>query len=196
MKMTNSSQLEADMKILLKTLLIGLGVITTSLNANAKPSDIYINKYVGFNVEGYSYQQPALPCDVDNKLVNLLAERGQKSDFAVEVVDTKEKINNGTIPVVLIDIEKLVLDEKHNYGVDTNYHLPKIQITAGLLQGSDIETAKHTCAIATSSSQLVMPTDKVEFDHPAQTNTTCMRVQRCLEDLSKDVFDWIKPQVK
>lgn len=184
------------MKTLIYTLLISLCALTTSTNANEKSPLVYINKHIGFNIEGYQYDQPALPCEVDKQLVELLEKRGNQSNLAMEVVESKEKVKNGTVPVVLVDIEQLVLSENHNYGTDTNYNLPKIQITAGLLQGSDVQTAKHTCVIATTSSPISLPTDKIVFDHPAATNEVCMRAQACIDDLSKDVIEWVKPQIK
>lgn len=182
------------MKKLLCITLICFCGITSSINAKESEPLVYINKDIGFNVEGYDYKQPALPCDVDKNLVNLLVKRSQKSHINMVAVEGKEKVQNGTVPVVLIDIEQLVLDESHNYGKSTNSNLPKIQITAGILNGKDIQTTKHTCAIATTSSNLLMTTDKVVYHRPV--GDICTEAKKCLEDLSKDVVEWLKPQVK
>lgn len=180
------------MKTLIYIALMSLCAFTTSAS-ETKPL-VYINKNVGFNVEGYDYKQPALPCDIDNNLVNLLIKKGNKSSLNMEAVESKEKVRNGTVPVVLIDIEQLVLGEEHNYGEATNSNLPKIQITAGLLKGKDLQTTKHTCAIATTQNELLMPTDKVTYNLPA--GSVCIAAQKCLEDISKDIVTWLKPQVK
>lgn len=182
------------MNKLLQITIISLCAFTTSISASETKPLVYVNKNVGFNIEGYDYKQPALPCDVDNKLVDLLVERGNKSNMNMEAVDSKDKVKNGSIPVVLIDIEQLVLGEDHVYGKSANSNLPKIQITAGLLKGKDMQTAKHTCAIATASNDLIKPTDKITYKLPA--GSVCIAVQKCLEDLSKDVVTWLKPQVK
>lgn len=182
------------MSKLIHITLISLCALTTNLNASETKPLVYVNKNVGFNIEGYGYKQPALPCELDNKLVNLLVEKGNRSNMNLEAVETIDKVKNGTIPVVLMDIDQLVLGEDHVYGKSANSNLPRIQITAGLLKGTDIQTAKHTCAIASTSDEAVLPTDKITYYIPA--GAVCEAVQKCLEDLSKDVITWIKPQVK
>lgn len=173
--------------------LISLCVFTTSIHANEKKPLIYINKNIGFNVDDYKYDQPAFPCKIDENLVDLLIDESNKSDIKMESVETADKIRNGTIPVVLIDIEKLVLGEEHKYGEKANSNLPKIQITAALLKGQDMQTAKHTCAIPIVNDSLML-TDVITYNRPAVAK--CDAVSKCLEDISKDVVEWVKPQVK
>jgi len=108
------------------------------------------------------------------------------------VVETKDKLENGTVPVVLIDILQLVLGKSHIYGEASNFNLPKIQINTGILKGNDLQTAKQTCLVAISSEH-EMPTSTVTFDNPGVT--ICGEAQKCLNDLSEDVVEWLKPQL-
>jgi hypothetical protein len=92
-----------------------------------------------------------------------------------------------------MDVEQLVLGgEEHTYGTETHSTLPKVQVTAAVIKGKDMVTAKHTCAIATlreftpSSSVLDLGT----------TTTVCAATRKCLKDLSKDIVDWVAPQLK
>lgn len=163
------------------------------LHASESKPVVYVNQNMGFNIEGYQYNQPALPCDVDKRLAELLVKKGEKANLDIQAINSKEKIENGSIPVVLIDFEQLTLTESHNYGNDANFNLPKIQITAGLLKNEDLQTAKHTCAIAFSSPSS-LKSDIVKFDNPGVS--ICTEAQKCLEDLSTDVVDWLKPQIK
>ena len=181
------------MKKLIQITLISIFAFTANVNANETKPLVYINKSIGFNVEGYKYQQPALPCDVDKYLVEFLEKRGNKSGLNMEIVEGKEKVRNGTIPVLLIDIEQLVLRQSKAYGESNNFNLPKVQITAGILKGDNIQTAKHTCAM-TSADKFTMPTDLILLNNPGIA--ICSEARKCLKDLSKDVIDWLKPQVE
>lgn len=180
------------MKKFIQITLISLCIIAPTTNSNELKPLVYINKSIGFNVEGYKYQQPALPCDVDIHLVELMRKRGNKSGLTMEVVEGKEKIKNGTIPVILIDIEQLSLRQSKTYGESNNFNLPKIQITAGILKGDEIQIAKHTCAM-TKEDKFTMPTDKILLNHP--NISICSEAQKCLKDLSKDVVFWVKSQL-
>lgn len=181
------------MKKLLSITLISLCAFSTNIFAKDKNPLIYVNKNIGFNVTDYKYNQPEFPCSIDINLVDSLITQSSKADITMESVETAEKIRNGKIPVVLIDIEKLVLGEEHKYGEKTNSHLPKIQITAALLKGNDLQTAKHTCAIAMFSDPL-MSTDVITYNRPPVAR--CEAVNKCLKDISKDVVEWLQPQVK
>ena len=180
------------MKKLLQITLIGLCALSSNLQADETKPLVYINKNIGFNVDDYKYDQPSFPCDIDKNLVELIISQGDKSDINMESVGTADKIKNGTIPVVLIDIEKLVLGEDHKYGETGISNLPKIQITAGILKGEDLQTAKHTCAIATLNNP-IFSTDIIT-DNRAPV-AKCEAVNKCLKDISKDVVEWLKPQV-
>jgi hypothetical protein len=184
--------MESLMKKLFNITLLSACALVATVNANEAKPTVYINKNIGFNVEGYKYQQPAYPCDVDNNLVDLLIKESARSGLNMESVDTKEKIDNGSIPVLLIDIEQLTLRENINYGESKNFNLPKIQITAGILKGKELQTTKQTC-VSARADNLTMPTDKIILNHA--NIQICAEAQRCLEDLSKDVVAWIKPLV-
>lgn len=181
------------MKKLIPITLICLCTFSSNIQANDTKPLVYINKNIGFNVDDYKYQQPSFPCDIDKNLVDLMISQSDKSDLKMQSVETADKIKNGTIPVVLIDIEKLVLGEEHKYGETSNSNLPKIQITAGILKGEVLQTAKHTCAIATLRDPVLF-TDVIVNDRPPVAK--CEAVNRCLKDISKDVVEWLKPQVK
>lgn len=182
------------MKKILQVTLIGLCTFTASVSAMDKSSSVYINKGIGFNIEGYNYEQPALPCDVDKKLVELVIAKGNKANLNIEAVETEEKIKNGIVPVVLIDIDELALSKDHNYGVGANHLLPKIKITAGVLKGEDLQTAKHTCVVARTEHNSTMQGDIVKYNN--MNVSMCSEVQKCLEGLSKDVVEWLEPQVR
>lgn len=180
------------MKTLLSTVMLSICTLTTTVNASEASPTVYVNQHVGFNVEGYKYDQPALPCDVDKNLVDLLVKNGNKANLSMQAVGTKEEIQNGTVPVVLVDIEQLALKHNKSYGKSNNFNLTKIGITAAVLKDGALTTAKHTCAL-TSEDNLTMPTDEILLNHA--NVEVCHEAQKCLEDLSKDVIDWAKPQI-
>lgn len=155
---------------------------------------VYVNQNVGFNVPGYKYKQSEFPCEIDKVLVGNLVERSQSSGVTLEPVGTADKILNGTIPVLAIDIEQLVLgDEKRQFGTKQKSNLPKIQVTVALIKGEEIVTAKHTCAIMTLN-EFTPSTNVLDLGSPG--TTVCSATRKCLRDLSKDVVDWMVPQVK
>lgn len=158
-------------------------------------ADIYLNKNLGFNVEGFNYAQDKLPCDIDTALVDKIIERAQAKGLAMEAVGTADKIQNGEIPVLAIDIEGLALGSKeYTFGMKTTSNLPAVRVTVGLLNAASpnsVNTAKHGCAIATlneltpSSSVLDMGT----------AHTICSATYKCLNDLSNDIVQWVLPQL-
>lgn len=179
--------------------LISIAFILTALGASPllayakdEQAQVYINQNIGFNVPGYKYEQNAFPCEIDKKLVAFLVEDGRKSGLEVTAVGTAEKIQNGKIPVIAIDIEQLVLNKDFQMGARSSGVLPKVQVTAAVIKGDGLTTAKHTCAIATlneftpSSSVLDLGTNV----------TVCDATHKCLKDLSKDIVEWFSPQVR
>lgn len=181
------------MKTVFYIILITFCTTATNLHAYEDKPLVYVNKNVGFNIEGYNYQQPALPCDVDKRLIELLVKKANNANINMQVVDSKDKIENGKVPVLLIDIEQLTLGENHNYGGEVNVNFPKVQINAGVLKKQKLQKAKHTCEIALSTPS-VMPTDVVKYNNPAVS--ACSEAEKCLKELSSDVIDWLKPHVK
>lgn len=179
--------------------LISIALFTTVFSAapllayaKDEQAQVYINQNIGFNVPGYNYKQDEFPCEVDKKLVEFLIEDGRKSDLNISAVGTADKIQNGTIPVVAIDIEQLVLTKDFKMGTQRDGVLPKVQVTAAVIKGDALTTAKHTCAIATlneftpSSSVLDLGTNV----------SVCGATHKCLRDLSKDIVEWFVPQVR
>ena len=156
---------------------------------------VYVNQNLGFNVKGYKYKQSEFPCDIDKVLVSNLVEDSKSGGINMEPVSTADKILNGTIPVLAIDIEQLVLgDEKRQFGTKQRSNLPKVQVTVALIKGKDdIVTAKHTCAIMTLN-EFSPSTDVLDLGSTGVT--VCSATRKCLKDLSKDVVNWMSPQVK
>jgi hypothetical protein len=172
-------------------------LILSALAANAWAQTgapkAYINENLGFNVKGYKYSQSEFPCDIDKHLVALIIEQGAKDGLQLEGAHTADKIHNGTIPVIAMDVEQLVLGSKeHTYGAETHSTLPKVQVTAAIIKGKDMVTAKHTCAIATLN-ELTPSSNVLDL---GTTSTVCSITRKCLKDLSKDIVEWAAPQLK
>lgn len=185
------------MKTLLLTLALTFPLLATAAADSQLKADaplVYINKNLGFNVKGYKYAQAEYPCDIDKVLVENLISRAKSEGIRLEAVSTADKIQNGIVPVLAIDIEQLVLgDQEHKFGTKQSSNLPKVQITAALVKSKDnFLTAKHTCAIATLNE--FSPTSDVT-DMGSNGVTVCSATRKCLRDLSKDVVEWIVPQV-
>lgn len=161
---------------------------------DAKAPLVYINQNIGFNVAGYNYKQSEFPCDIDKVLVSNLIDQANSDGIRLEPVATSDKILNGVIPVVAIDIEQLVLgNEERQFGTKQSNPLPKVQVTVALIKGkNDMVTAKHTCAIMTLNE--FTPSTNV-LDMGSGTSI-CSATRKCLKDLSKDVVAWVSPQVK
>lgn len=155
---------------------------------------VYVNQNIGFNVKGYKYKQSEFPCEIDKVLVSNLVERAQGDGIRLEAVATADKIRNGVVPVLAIDIEQLVLGgQDRQFGVKQDMSLPKVQVTAALIKGDDMVTAKHTCAIMTLN-EFSPSTDILDMGNTG--TTVCSATRKCLRDLSKDVVSWMSPQVK
>ncbi|WP_331346093.1 hypothetical protein [Cellvibrio sp. UBA7661] len=176
-------------------LLHPLSAVAESAAPNAKEPLVYINQNIGFNVKGYKYKQSEFPCNIDKVLVKNLVEQADKDGIRLEPVSTADKIMNGVVPVVAIDIEQLVLgDGRRQFGTKQTSTLPKIQVTAAVIKGKDdMVTAKHTCAIMTLN-EFTPSTDILDMGNTGAT--VCSAARKCLKDLSKDVIEWVAPQVK
>lgn len=186
------------MKLLLLTFALSFSTLTMAAVTPPLDADaplVYINQNFGFNVKGYKYAQAEYPCDIDKVLVESLISRAKSEGIRLEAVTTIDKIQNGVVPVLAIDIEQLVLgDQGRQFGTKQNSNLPKVQITAALVKNKDnFLTAKHTCAIATLNQ--FSPTSDIT-DLGSNGVTVCSATRKCLQDLSKDVVEWIVPQVK
>lgn len=162
---------------------------------SAKAPLVYVNKNLGFNVKGFKYKQSEFPCEIDKVLVDNLVEQAHADGIRMEPVATADKIRNGVVPVLAIDIEQLVLGgEERQFGTKQESTLPKVQITAALVKGKDnMVTAKHTCAIMTLNE--FTPSSNV-LDLGSNGVTVCAATRKCLKDLSKDVVNWIEPQIQ
>ena len=162
---------------------------------SAKAPLVYVNKNLGFNVKGFKYKQSEYPCDIDKVLVENLVEQAHADGIRLEPVATADKIRNGVVPVLAIDIEQLVLGAgERQFGTKRASNLPKVQITAALVKGKDnIVTAKHTCAIMTLN-EFTPVSDVVDLG--SNGVTVCSATRKCLKDLSKDVVEWIEPQIQ
>ena len=160
-------------------------------------TQLYLNRNFGFNVEGYKYDQETFPCDLENKLVESLILQGSRKGLMIEAVGTSDKVFNSEIPVLAIDIDSLVLgSSEHNYGKRTRNTLPSVGVTAALIldyENAKYDTAKHSCAIATI--QEVGPSGSNVLDLGTYGTTVCSATHKCLGDLSKDIIEWIRPQL-
>jgi len=184
----------------LSLLILALLVPSVAMAAKETPLSghaplVYINQNIGFNVKGYKYNQAEFPCDIDKALVSSLISRAKKNDIRLEAVSSQDKILNGVVPVLAIDIEQLVLGDKaHQFGTKQDSSLPKVQITAALIKGEgDMITAKHTCAIMSLNE--FTPASNV-LDLGSYGVSVCDATRKCLRDLSKDVVAWMAPQIR
>lgn len=170
-----------------------LAIFSLSLPLQAEQTpDIYLNQNLGFNIEGFSYQQSEFPCEIDKTLALNLIAGSKKEGLYMEPVSTADKIFNGKIPVLAIDVEELVLSKEFRFGSKAKSNLPRVGVTAALIKGKDnVVSAKHTCAIATLNE--FTPSSNI-MDMGTGT-TVCKATQKCLRELSKDIVQWVE-QVK
>jgi hypothetical protein len=202
LSMMKSSIMKTSVKLLSRKLLILSIACPLSAVAAPEPAPlsataplVYVNQNIGFNVKGYKYKQSEFPCDIDKVLVSNLVEQAQHDGIRLEPVGTAAKIRNGVIPVLAIDVEQLALgSEERQFGTKQQSKLPKVQVTAALVKGKDnMVTAKHTCAIMTLN-EFTPSSDIVDLG--SNGVTVCAATRKCLRDLSKDVVEWVSPQVK
>lgn len=156
--------------------------------------DIYLNQNLGFNIPGFNYQQSEFPCDMDKVLVLNLVERSKKEGIDMQPTGDPDKILNGKLPVLAIDIEELVLNKDFRFGSKSKSNLPRVKVTAAVIKGQDGKdtvTAKHSCAIATLN-EFTPSSDVLDM---GTTATVCKATQKCLRELSKDIVQWVE-QVK
>ena len=196
MKLSLAQSSLAKLVLLVPTLVCPLLAVAASESAssNGQAPLVYVNQNIGFNVTGYNYKQAEYPCDIDKVLVSNLVDQAEHDGIRLEPVGTTDKILNGVIPVLAIDIEQLVLgSEARQFGTKQNSSLPKVQVTVALIKGkNEMVTAKHTCAIMTLNE--FTPSTSI-LDLGSGT-TICSATRKCLKDLSKDVVEWVAPQVK
>lgn len=188
---------QSKSSLLILALVLPLQAMATSETPalDAKAPLVYVNQNVGFNVKGYKYKQSEFPCNIDKVLVDNLVERSRTNGIHLEPVATIDKITNGVVPVLAIDVEQLVLGgDKRQFGTKQSSNLPKVQVTVALVKGKDdMVTAKHTCAIMTLNE--FTPSTNV-LDLGGNGVTVCSATEKCLKDLSKDVVEWMSPMVK
>lgn len=196
MKLSFIKSSQIKLSLLIPALLAPLFAFAASESAplDAKAPLVYINQNIGFNVKGYNYKQSEFPCDIDKVLVKNLVTQAKNDGIQLEPVATADKILNGVVPVVAIDIEQLVLgNEERQFGTKQTNPLPKVQVTVALIKGkNDMVTAKHTCAIMTLN-EFTPSTNVLDL---GTGTTVCSATRKCLKDLSKDVVAWVSPQVK
>ena len=196
MKLSFVKSSQIKLSLLISALLCSAFAVAApeSVPLNDSAPLVYINQNIGFNVPGYKYKQSEFPCDIDKVLVSNLVDQARDDGIRLEPVGTADKILNGVIPVVAIDIEQLVLgNEERQFGTKQSNPLPKVQVTVALIKAKDdMVTAKHTCAIMTLN-EFTPSTNVLDL---GTTTTLCSATRKCLKDLSKDVVEWVSPQVK
>ncbi len=171
-------------------------MITSNGLANVNKT-LYLNRDVGFNVQGYNYNQKQLPCDVDNFLVDDIAYRSVDYNLDIKTVGTGDPVPKSDIPVLAIEIDHLALGKKgFNFGKSKNSVLPSMQVTVALIRdekfGGNI-LAKHSCAILTLKD--VSPATSGILDMGTYGMTVCDATQKCIKDLSKDIVEWVVPKL-
>jgi len=177
---------------------IGTGLSATSFAApdEAKP-DIYLNKHFGFNVEGYNYKQSELPCNIDKVLSEKIVNDAKQENIRVEATGKASEVRDGDLPVLAIDIEALVLgSEEYTYGTRSRSNLPSARVTVALVKHKpeqSFTSAEHSCAIATLNE--LTPSTNI-LDLGSMGHTVCSAMEQCLDDLSKDIVQWVAPQVR
>lgn len=188
----------------MKSLLLSLSLFSACLAAPSLAQTtsgsggphFYLNESLGFNVEGYNYAQDEYPCDIDTALVERIVERATSKSLQVEATRSAEKIRSGETPVLAIDIESLVLgSEDRTFGTKSDSNLPSVRVTAALVNTDTEEgftTAKHSCAIATLN-ELTPSSNILDL---GGTHTVCSATHKCLDDLSKDIVQWVAPQIR
>ena len=178
--------------LILTALACGLSVSTL---AEPGQHHIYLNKNLGFNVEGYNYTQAEFPCDLDKVLVEQIVRRGKSKGLNIEAVTSADKLKSGDRPVLAIDIDALALNENVAFGTRTHSNLPSVRITTALIKDQSpngFTTARHSCAIATLN-ELTPSTNVLDLGTYGQT--VCSVTHRCLRDLSRDIVQWVGPQL-
>lgn len=177
-----------------RLVVVGFFACVVSGWAAAKaPGKVYLNENVGFNVKGYKYAQKSFPCEVDKKLIVSLLDQGKKQNLPMDLVGTPEKLRNGTIPVLAVDIEQLALGkEGFNFSRSKNNSLPMIQVTAAIITGGNVVSSKHTCAFATLNEF----TPSSNILDLGTTTTVCRAIRKCVGDLGKDIMTWAESELK
>lgn len=185
-----------------KCALLLAAVACLPINAMATPKDatapqLYLNKNLGFNVKGYNYGQSEFPCEVDAVLVDQIVKVAGAENIKVEATGSAAKLRQESVPVLAIDIEALALGTKEfTFGTEFRGQLPSVKVTAALINKAIPEgfvTASHSCAIATLNE--VTPSSSV-LDLGSNGVTVCSATHRCLEDLGKDIVQWLEPQIR
>ena len=174
-----------------------LACCSTSVWSESEATLIYINENLGFHVEGYNYNQSEFPCDLDKSLVEQVIQRGAKENLRIEPVNTQEKLRNGRIPVLAIDIESLILgSEEFTFGTRSESKLPHVGVTVALFAEhlpEGFSAAEHSCSILTPND--LVPSSSV-LDMGTYGHTVCSVIRtKCLNRLSKDIVQWVLPQI-
>ncbi len=154
---------------------------------HATESTVYVNQNIGFSVPGYKYSQKDFPCEIDKHLVKAIVKHGSHDQMKLVPVSSAEKIRNGVIPVVAMDVEQLVLTKDVQFGPKSKNPLPKVKVLAAIIRDSGMETANHTCAIATLND--FTPSSNI-LDLGTAT-TVCGAARRCVNNLGKDISEWL-----
>ncbi len=177
------------------TLATGLSATSFAASGETRP-DLYLNKHFGFNVEGYKYEQSELPCNIDKVLSEKIINDAKQEDILIEATGEASEIRGGDMPVLAIDIEALVLgSEEYTYGTKSRSNLPSARVTVALVKHKpkqSFTSAEHSCAIATLNE--LTPSSDI-LDLGSTGHTVCSAMEECLDDLSRDIVQWMAPQL-
>lgn len=175
----------------------GLALMLAGLTCLCRAeTEVYLNQHIGFDVEGYHYQQKAFPCEMDRRLIRHLIDQGPHDQIRFVATDGTGDIYHQGIPVLAIDINALVLNEEHVYGTRAHSYLPRVKITSALIEKNRFTEgyvqAQQRCAIATLN-ELTPSSSVLDL---GVSSTICGAVDKCLLDLSKEVTGWVSSQLK
>ena len=180
------------MKIKLCPLFV-VSCLFLSANVWSIQKHIYLNENLGFNIPGYKYKQTELPCEVDKYIVEQLIKDAPEKGFHIEGVTTRDKILNGEIPVLAIDIDGIYYGrEGTGYGtVKRSDALPSINITTAIFygeSGKQYKTEKHACGFASLAE--ISPSASSVMDL-GTSKTICGVMKVCIKELNRDIFNWL-----
>ncbi len=180
------------------TLTLVASYVQANEDVGGGSASLILNKNLGFNVKGFNYDQKQFPCDIDKVLIDKIVEKAKKDKITIITSGNSKVINKATIPVLAIDIDGLSLGDKGpKYGKNIDTALPSVKATVALIDKKSAEgfvTAKHSCAIATLNEVTPAAGSNV-LDLGGFGVTVCSATHKCLNDLSSDIIDWVKPQL-
>lgn len=179
------------MRNLLPSLFL-LSVYSAAVFANVAEARYYLNPHVGFDVEGFNYQQKQFPCRADSVLIERFEKRAGEYGIVFDTLHKPAKPLHNYQPLIAIDVTELVLTDDVAYGKNPQHPLPKMAINLAIVNGDDRVISKQSCAIS-SLSEFTSSSDILDM---GTVTTVCGALERCIGRLAKDSLQWIKESEK